>query len=505
MRKRRNTVFAAVCTVYLLSAVTMAAGCASPDEAKDGGAAESFGDIENQTGEEDEKAASKQPAPEEKKRLLEMMTGAIEGQFREEVFSDIPDSEIAAAIERFQEDYIFSGRKSATGKVYIAGVSVRDENPVAGMSCSYDGSPSEYVVSQFDNGGFLLMEKSGQDGGGFSELYDVLQTGESGLQYMLDTARRGTTLIMPEETPFLRVYMVKERIPVTEYIPVTREEYTALMEGEPVKLADGAAGTLLLCETKEDVQTLWDGSGLPVSEAMIELARERCGYSADMPGEASFIKASLEVRMHGETREETLGNREDVEELEKILQKITPQSEFRYPSGNYEGILTLTGQEGTVRTLHIGLEGEGCVFGTSLFASLRDEDREALWKQFSTIDGWNRYGDKIGIRISREAYTEEDPAITFILENETGKSINYILSPIFYKKEGESWVMLESIAGFCGVSDGLDGEKLELSVPWNGAFETKGEGLYKLEIQVAPEEGVRFAISDTFVIKNSLH
>lgn len=123
-------------------------------------------------------------------------------------------------------------------------------------------------------------------------------------------------------------------------------------------------------------------------------------------------------------------------------------------------------------------------------------------KLFSTIDGWNRYGGEISIRIDDAAHTEEEQSITFTLENGTGGPIDYILSPIFYKKEGDSWVMLESIAGFCGVSDRMEEEEKELSVPWKGApFETRGEGLYKLEIQVAPEEGLRFAVSDTFVVK----
>ena len=104
---------------------------------------------------------------------------------------DGPLHETEEAVSKFKESYALSGRRSSLGKEYIAGVSLRDENPLEGMNCRSDGKPSEYVTSQFADGRFILMEKAGGEGGGFSELYDILQTGESGLSYMLDV-KRGT-------------------------------------------------------------------------------------------------------------------------------------------------------------------------------------------------------------------------------------------------------------------------------------------------------------------------
>ena len=498
MRNKKYRAAAAVLTAAVLSAVSGCGG--TPAKTEETTAAEGIAAGDNLLNQVQNQEAAE--APEEKKALLETMTEAIESQFPQETFTDIPEQEIEEAVSKLKDCYIFSGRRADSGKEYIAGVSLMEENPLEGMSCRSDGKPSEYVTSQFADGQFVLLEKAGQEGGGFSELYDILQTGESGLSYMLDTAGRGNTLVMPEDSPFLRVYMVKESIPVIEYIPVSPEEYTALKDGTPWEMKEGAVGTLLLCEQKEDVQKLWTDTIPEVSKEAVELAQERCGYSASALSQEPVAKASLRIYAHGETREETLGNREDIARLEEILQKITPKSDFlTSPSGSYDGTLILTGQDNTQQTLHIGLGGESCVLGTSWFGMLSEADTDAVWKLFSTIDGWIRYGDKIRIRINGDSHTEEDQAITFTLENETGGPIDFILSPIFYKKEGDSWVMLESIAGFCGVSDRLEGDEKELSVPWNGAFETKGEGLYKLEIQVAPEEGLRFAISDTFVVK----
>lgn len=218
------------------------------------------------------------------------MTAAIESQFPQETFTDIPIDETEEAVSKFKESYALSGRRSSLGKEYIAGVSLRDENPLEGMNCRSDGKPSEYVTSQFADGRFILMEKAGGEGGGFSELYDILQTGESGLSYMLDVAQRQNTLVMPEETPFVRVYMVKGTVPAAEYIPLTQEEYTVIKEGKPAEMQDGTAGTLLLCERKEDVQKLWTDSAPAVTEETLRLAQERCGYSADALSQEPVVK-----------------------------------------------------------------------------------------------------------------------------------------------------------------------------------------------------------------------
>ncbi|WP_125140944.1 hypothetical protein [Clostridium transplantifaecale] len=508
MKNKKRRVIAAVLTAAALSALS---GCASTDSPKEGttASAESGPVSEESSPESAENLLQPGGAadvPEdvmtEKRKLLEDMTKAVESQFPGESFSDVPEEEVKEAASKFWDSYVFSGRKSASGWEYIAGVSLMEENPLEGMSCRSDGPPSEYVTSQFYDGQFILMEKSGRDGSDLSELYDVLHTGEKGIRYMLDVAKRGNTLVMPQGTPFLRVYMVKGTIPVIEYIAVTQDEYAALKAGTQAVVEEGTAGTLLLCESREDVQKLWTDAVPPATQEMVELAKERCGYESGAPELSSFVKAALSIDIHGEIREETLGNREDIERLQEILKNVTPQNDFlSSPTGNYAGTLTLTGQDGTVQTMHIGQQGESCVVGTSWFGTFKENSLDAVWKLFSTIDGWSRYGDQIGIRMNDSVHTEEDQALTFTLENDTGKTIDYILSPIFYKKEGDSWVMLESIAGFCGVSDRLEGQEKELTVPWKGAFETRGDGTYKLEIQVAPEEGLRFAISDTFEIK----
>lgn len=443
---------------------------------------------------------------EDRQRLLGTMTRAIEAQFPEEAFTDIPESETADSISMtVKENYILSGRRSSAGREYIAGVSLREDNPLEGMSCRTADAPVDvkFVTSQFANGRFVLMEKAGQNDGSISALYDLLQTGEAGLKYMLDAAERGVTLIMPEGTPFLRVHMVKNTIPVTEYVPLTNEEYTTLKEGAEANLEEGAAGTLLLCESGEDVQSLWTGETTAVSEEMVKLAREKCGYSQDgLPEEGQITEASLLVKVHGETREETISNREDLANLTDILSGSAPQDNFLSGSpAVYEGKLTLREQDGREHTMHIGLSGESIVLGTSRFAELKEGGSERIWSLFSTIDGWIRYGDKIKLRIRDDSLTEEDPSITFVLENRTGGPIKYILTPLYSKKEGDSYKKIESIAGFCGVTDVLDGEEAELSVPWGGAFVTEGEGAYKLEIQVQPEEEVRFGVSDNFVVK----
>ncbi|MFR6332888.1 MAG: hypothetical protein ACLUOI_31705 [Eisenbergiella sp.] len=67
-------------------------------------------------------------------------------------------------------------------------------------------------------------------------------------------------------------------------------------------MQDGTAGTLLLCERKEDVQKLWTDSAPAVTEETLRLAQERCGYSADALSQEPVVKASMTLRAHGETR-----------------------------------------------------------------------------------------------------------------------------------------------------------------------------------------------------------
>lgn len=507
MRKRNSFVLAAI---FSLTALAFTSGCGKidpgatkatvKDESLSADAVETGPAAQWEAGRGDVTGTAR----EEKQRLLNTMTRAIEAQFPDETFAEVPESETEKHIPLIvRENYVLAGRRSLSGREYIAGVSLREENPLEGMSCRMSDTPVEYVTSQFANGRFVLMERAGQDDGRISQLYDLLQRGEDGLMYMLDATERGTTLVMPEGTPFLLVRMVKNTIPVTEYIRLSKEEYKTLKEGTETYQEEGEAGALLLCEGGEDLQALWEGEVPFVSEEMIKLAREKCGYIQDeMPEEGRITQGSLTINIHGETREETTGNRDDLRKLMAILNRITPQSDI-WPAktGAYEGILTLREQDGSEHSMHIGLSSGNTVLGTSRFGELQEEDREQLWRLFSTIDGWIRYGDKITLRVKDVPVAEDDPNITFILENKTGGPIKYILTPLYTKMEGDSYKRLESVAGFCGVTDILDGETAELSVPWGGAFLTEGEGNYRLEIQVQPEEGIRFGVSDIFVVK----
>ena len=67
----------------------------------------------------------------------------------------------------------------------------------------------------------------------------------------------------------------------------------------------------------------------------------------------------------------------------------------------------------------------------------------------------------------------------------------------------ESWIQVESIAGFCGFLTGMEGEEKELAVPWSGSFQPSGPGIYRLGIQVSPEPELRFAINAEFELAES--
>ena len=448
--------------------------------------------------------AGQESRPEDTKELLARMTAAIEAQFPGGHFTDLPEGEIEISFSLLKDSYLFAGRESDLGFSYIAGVCLLDENPLDGMNCGMGSAASGFVTSQFADGRFLLMEKNEEDGPGLSGIYAVLQRGDAGVDALADAASRGNSFVMPENSPFLRVLTVKEQAAAAEYIPLTMEEYHALQDGTPAVLEKGASGTLMLCRDSDEQLKWWNEATPYVTEEMIKLAEERCGYVRPAPvGEESFVKAEFYASLYGEERSETLQNRDDLDRLYEAVSQIQTDGDFR-DAGSYDGRLTLYRQDGTDVQIALKNGDNACVIGGSLFGNFVENGAETVWSLFTTIDGWRRYGEQIRMTLTEDSYAADESQLEFVLENKTGGPIQYILSPIVYKKEGSGWRQLEAVGGFCGFLSPMEGEEEKLTVPWNGIFLAQGKGTYKLEIQVMPEDGIRFPISDTFELTDEI-
>lgn len=434
----------------------------------------------------------------EAEALLQNMKEAIEAQFPDQTFSDLDGLDGKVAGLSYKDSYLFGGRSSSEGWQYIAGVCKTSDNPLEGMSCGTATVVSEFSTSQFDNGRIILMEKNGGENTGLSYLYDVLQLGGRGISHMIEAAARDVRLVPPETGAFLKVSTVKEGVPLTEFIPLTDGQAEELRNGTPSDSADGhPVRGLALCGSRDELAAAWNGSDGTLTEEMFSLAGEKCGFkTGNISDIRDLSRAVLRITANGETREETLENRSDLDLIKDTLSKAS-YDEYQ-PSGRYDGILTLTNQDGSEVTVQLASFGGGCVLNDSVLLNLGEEDTDRLWSVFTTIDGFRKYGDSISLSMTKKVFAADEENLTFTLNNDTGKPIQYILAPIIYKKEGDSWKRMDSIAGFCGFVTDLEGETADLTVPWKDAFELDGAGTYRIEIGVMPEPDMRFDISAAF-------
>ena len=440
------------------------------------------------------------PAEEEARTLLQDMIKAVESQYPEQTFSELTDLDEKVSGLTYKDSYVFGGRTSSAGWQYIAAVCKTAENPLEGLSCGTAPAVPEFSASQFDGGRLMLFENSGGQDTELSFLYDALQKGEEGIYYLLGTTERGVRLIPPEEGAFLKVSLVKEGSALTEFIPVTEEEAETLKSGRPAEEYENfLGGGLMFCENREVLTAERNDPDTVLTQDMIRLAAEKSGFEPwKMADAGNLAKAVLSADFHGEVREETIENGTDLDLLEQIL-KGAGYAGYQ-PSGSYEGMLTLTSQDGLTFTAWLPGEGGGCVFGSSMLMNISEEDTQRVWEIFTTVNGFRKYGDRIHMKMTKPEFTAEEENLTFTLQNDTGKQIQYILSPIIYKKEGSQWKRIDSIAGFCGFVSDMEGEEQELSIPWKDAFELEGAGTYRVSISVMPEQEVRFDISDTFTV-----
>ena len=386
---------------------------------------------------------------------------AVESQFPDRRFEPLPEEETEKAVSFFKDSYLFSGRKSEDGYSYILGICLIKENPLEGLTCGKDWSGAGYSASQFHNGQFLLLEK-GDTSSGISSLSAALEEGMEGISYLEEAEKRGAFLVPPQEEGFWKTYSIQNGKLYAEFV---REE----------------------------------------------TAPEAQGFSPEFLEEnGAVVKAELSGTFENGERTESLGNREDLEKLGALLSEAEKEE---LPMNEYfPGKLTLTMESEETKELWLSFpDSEGSIpelaAGGSSFYTWDGEQSEAVWRLFGTVYGFGAYGEQIWMEMDPRQVTAEDSELSFILHNDTGRSIQYILSPAIEKKtekDGkESWEQVESLAGFCGYLTELSEESVRLAVPWKGSFAPDGPGTYRLRIQVLSEEELRFGVEAEFEVADN--
>lgn len=476
-----------------------------------------------------EQEGTKQEAAE---ALLLRAVDALESQLPELNFEDMDRAETDRAVSFFKDSYVFAGRKADSGYSYILGICTAEGNPLEGMTCGQDRGGEGYSASQFADGRILLLEKDAPEYG-LSWLYDSLNQGKAGIEKLEEEKERGVLLIPPGNGPFLRVFMVRDGSYGPEYLPLSEAQAQAL-SGESAaaaKAGENIQSAVSLFDSREAMEESGlEAPGIPLTAGMKKLAKEALGFeTGSLESLGEIRSAALTGSFETGRREETLGNRDDLERLRGLLLEAEPSG--TPVNQSFPGRLVLTLASGEQLTVWLSdAEGDGAApelsVGSSSFYTLDKETAKELWRLFGTVDGFRRYGDQIWMEMTKEEFSPEDPELTFILHNETGGPIYYILSPVIEKQTGVSagdaengagvygqengsgpegggnggaeWSQVESIAGFCGFLTELSGSEAELSVPWKGSFSPDGAGTYRLSIQVLPEEELRFGVGAQF-------
>lgn len=438
-------------------------------------------------------------------RLCNQMTEAIERQFPGQTFTEASGEDMVVSPLLLGDSYLFSQRISSEGIHYAVGVRLTADSPLDGMTCGNGLEVPGFYFNQFDGGNILLIEKKNDITSDLSYLYPALQRGTEGVAYLVDAGKRGVSLVPPRDGSFLKVSMVKEGYQVTEFIPLTKEQAKELMDGETVADETGSGLRIALCDSRDELPSIWLLALQPPTVDMVELAMEKCGFDRyELLELKDITKATLSVERHGEKREETLQNREDLERLTKLLSGGV-YGEARYDR-EYSGALTLTKADGSTVSIQLTTESGGFMLGNSVSCDLSGEETSQIWSLFTTLQGWLNYGNKIHMDMKASYYTADSLELDFLLSSEIEGEIHYSLSPVVYKLENsgsgdERWRRLDTIAGICGTFTPMKEERISLSVPWKDAYELKGPGTYKLEIQVMPAKDVRFEVSDTFELR----
>ncbi len=258
---------------------------------------------------------------------------------------------------------------------------------------------------------------------------------------------------------------------------------------------------------KEPVQERGQESIISTESAGMEALPEKPAFSPEfLEQNGAVLKAELSGIFESGVRTESLGNREDLEMLREML--LETEKKETSVSESFPGKLTLTMESGETAELWLPFPAEGQIpelaAGGDSFYTWKKEQHMELWNLFGTVYGFGAYGDQIWMEMEPEQVTEEDAELSFVLHNDTGRSIQYILSPVIEKKtekDGiEGWEQIESLAGFCGYLTELSEASVRLSVPWKGSFAPDGPGTYRLRIQVLPEEELRFGVEAEFEV-----
>lgn len=412
---RRWMIF--LCLCFLLF------GCASGGQ-KNEAAAEISGEREEIT----EETAGNFPDELENQEKIILSLEKFESGLE---FSYMDDSLAESYGEPLKDSYDFVGRVTADGIGYVIGFKKGESSLLDGLSiygkddyieaAVWSEQEEEYKpVYTFKTINSLLQ------GGSKSQLlyfqpidmatpeeieeafFYQYCNGAQGVEYAEDVYDRGVRFTPPDTGAYLLVNRYENGIRRFEYVALTKEEETKILESDEMILPElyGKDGLEFFVsqETYEEME-IEEGT---ITMPALKIAEDKCRFQVtDISEIHDIVKA--EMRYYGKREGDGNGitllfavdlmDEKQLSELSDLLSGAEPAQEGKCP---YGGVITLKRQDGTEITVSLAADGcDGFVLGSHGIYSLGKDGMEQVWKmfmepRFEKYMTWNRLDQETG-------------------------------------------------------------------------------------------------------------
>ncbi len=315
--------------------------------------------------------------------------------------------------EPLKDSYDFVGRMTADGIGYVIGLKKGESSLLDGLSiygkddyieaAVWSEQEEEYKpVYTFKNINSLLQGGSKSqilylqpinmaapeeiEDAFFYQYCDGLQ----GVEYAEDVFDRGVRFTPPDTGAYLFVNRYENGIQRVEYVALTKEEETEILESDEMILPElyGENGLEFFVsqETYEKMEVEEGAITMPA----LKIAEERCRFQVtDISEIHDIVKA--EMRFYGKREGDEKGitllfamdlmDETQLSELSALLSDAEPVQEGKCP---YGGVITLRRGDETEITVSLAADGcSGFIVGSHGTYSLTKEAMERVWEMFT--------------------------------------------------------------------------------------------------------------------------
>ncbi len=346
-------------------------------------------------------------------------------------FSYMDDGLAESYGEPLKDSYDFTGRVTADGIGYVIGLKKGESSLLDGLSiygkddyieaAVWSEQAEEYTpVYTFKTINSLLQGGSKNqvlylqpiDLAAPEEIEDAFFyqycDGVQGVEYAEDVFDRGVRFTPPDAGAYLFVNRYENGIQRFEYVALTKEEETQILESDEVILPELYGGNgLEFFVSQETYEKMEIEEGI-ITMPALKIAEERCQFQVtDISEIHDIVKA--EMRFYGKREEDEkeitllfsvdLVDETLLSELSALLSDAEPVQEGKCP---YSGVITLRRDDETEITVSLAADGcNGFVVGSHGTYSLTNEAMERVWEmfmepRFEKYMPWNGSDQKTG-------------------------------------------------------------------------------------------------------------